>query len=142
MALFGGGLGAKFSLCCLIYFLKSIWWYNAVYISMCHWYAKGLRDFLFYVLIVETINESFGLKAIISRVLLIMITMVLSYQFGMMFPSTIRRVENKRCLYYYSSNACIFNVWWHYFQQKHYWPLIYNSLWHFRLEWSSSLVGD
>ena len=32
-------------------------------------------------------------KLIISRVLLIMITMVLSDQFGMMFPSTIRRVE-------------------------------------------------
>ena len=32
-------------------------------------------------------------KLIISRVLLVMIKMVLSYQFGMMFPSTIRRVE-------------------------------------------------
>ena len=63
MALFGGGLGAKFSLCCLIYFLKSIWWYNAVYISMCDWNAKGLRDFLFYILIVETINENLGFKA-------------------------------------------------------------------------------
>ena len=36
-------------------------------------------------------------ELIISSVLFTMMTMVLSYQCRMMFPSTIRRVESERC---------------------------------------------